>query len=94
MIFSVSKMNSLLQEKSTTNRFAICSTFERCFLAFLLTAGPGQECRCCPTVSLCVPTPHKPATLFIDKDWVQIRKQDLQVLAVIEASKYGGQTEA
>ena len=64
------------------------------FSCFLLTAGPGQECRCCPTVSLCVPTPHKPATLFIDEDWVQIRKQDLQVLAVIEASKYGGQTEA
>ena len=52
------------------------------------------ECRCCPTVSLCVPTPHKPATLFIDKDWVQIRKQHLQVLVVIKTSKYGGQTKA
>ena len=52
------------------------------------------ECRCCPTVSLCVPTPHKPAMLFIDKDWVQIRKQYLQILAVIKTSKYGGQTEA
>ena len=120
VIFSVSKMNSLLQEKSTTNRFVICSTCERLFLVFLLTTGPGHvsvstkditvnfddghcgsppiavtvECRCCPTVSLCVPTPHKPATLFIDKDWVQIRKQHLQVQVVIKTSKYGGQTEA
>ena len=113
-------MNSLLQEKSTTNRFVICSTCERCLLVFLLTTGPGHvsvstkditvnfddshcgsppiavtvEYRCCPTVSLCVPTPHKPATLFIDKDWVQIRKQHLQVLVVIKTSKYGGQTQA
>ena len=34
VIFSVSKMNSLLQEKSTTNRFVICSTCERCLLVF------------------------------------------------------------
>ena len=113
-------MNSLLLEKSTTNRLVLCSTCERCLLVFLLTASPGHvsvstkditvnfddshcgsppiavtvECRCCPTVSLCVPTPHKPATLFIDKDWVQIRKQHLQVLVVIKTSKYGGQTEA
>ena len=120
MIFSVSEMNSLLQEKSTTNRFIICSTCERCLLVFLLTTGPGHvsvstkditvnfndshcgsspiavtvECRCCPTVNPCVPTPHKPTTFFIDKDWVQIRKQHLQVLVVIKTSKYGGQTEA
>ena len=120
VIFSVSKMNSLLQEKSTTNRFVICSTCERCLLVFLLTTGPGHvsvstkditvnfddshcgsspiavtvECWCCPTVRLCVPTPHKPTTFFIDKDWVQIRKQYLQVLVVIKTSKYGGQTEA
>ena len=34
VIFSVSKMNSLLQEKSTTYRFVICSTCERCLLVF------------------------------------------------------------
>ena len=34
VIFSVSKMNSLLLEKSTTNRFVICSTCERCLLVF------------------------------------------------------------
>ena len=118
--FLFCRINSLLQEKSTTNRFVICSTCERCLLVFLLTTGPGHvsvstkditvnfddshcgsppiavtvECWCCPTVRLCVPTPHKPTTFFIDKDWVQIRKQYLQVLVVIKASKYGGQTEA
>ena len=118
--FLFCRINSLLQEKSTTNRFVICSTCERCLLVFLLTTGPGHvsvstkditvnfddshcgsppiavtvECWCCPTVRLCVPTPHKPTTFFIDKDWVQIRKQYLQVLVVIKTSKYSGQTEA
>ena len=43
VIFSVSKMNSLLQEKSKTNRFAICSTFERCFLAFYSLLVQGRN---------------------------------------------------
>ena len=43
VIFSVSKMKSLLQEKSTTNRFVICSTFERCFLAFYSLLVQGRS---------------------------------------------------
>ena len=115
----------LSEPRTTTEQQQIVKidnfTCERCLLVFfLLTTGPGHvsvsakditvnfddshcgsspiavtvECWCCPTVRLCVPTPHKPTTFFIDKDWVQIRKQYLQVLVVIKTSKYGGQTKA
>ena len=94
MIFSVSKMNSLLQEKSTTNRFVICSTFERCFLAFysLLVQGRNVDAAQ-PSVFACQHLTNLLRSLLI-RTGPQIRKQDLQVLAVIEASKYGGQIEA
>ena len=48
------------------------------------------EYRCSRTVSLGMPTPHKPATLRVQEHWVQKRNQLLHVIFAIQVAKNDG----
>jgi len=50
--------------------------------------------RCSRAVSLGMPAPHKPTTLWAQEDWVQKGNQLLSVIFAIETSKNNGWTEA
>ena len=52
------------------------------------------EYRCSRAVSLGMPAPHKPTTLWAQEDWVQKGNQLLGVIFAIETSKNNGWTEA
>ena len=52
------------------------------------------ECRCRRAVSLGMPAPYKPATLWAQEDWVQKRNQLFSVLLAIQVAKNEGWTKA
>ena len=52
------------------------------------------EYRHIPAISLGMPAPHEPATLWAQEDWVQKRNQLLGVILAIQVTKNDGWTEA